>query len=70
MENLLQVVMERNRAVRLLETGKHGEPEPTWNYDWLGTAITANFAVEINCSKSIREYVFHPRHRDLEGIDE
>jgi large subunit ribosomal protein L47 len=36
MENLLEVVKERDRAVNLLETGETGEPGKRWAYDVLG----------------------------------
>lgn len=36
MENILDVVAERNRAVHLLETGKTGEPGRRWAYNELG----------------------------------
>ncbi|ESO07381.1 hypothetical protein HELRODRAFT_125085, partial [Helobdella robusta] len=36
MENILDVVRERNRAYNLLETGKTGEPERRWVYNQLG----------------------------------
>ena len=36
MENLLDVVQERNRAYNLLETGEAGEPGRRWAYNHLG----------------------------------
>ena len=36
MENLLEVVAERNRAYNLLETGETGEPGYRWTVDILG----------------------------------
>ena len=36
MENLLDVIAERDRAVNLLETGKTNEPEPYLDKDILG----------------------------------
>lgn len=36
MENLLDVVQERNRAYNLLETGETGEPGRRWAYNHLG----------------------------------
>ena len=36
MENLLEVVQERNRALNLLESGESGEPGRTWTYNKLG----------------------------------
>ena len=36
MENLLDVVAERDRAVNLLETGRSGEPEPYEDKNILG----------------------------------
>ena len=36
MENVLEVVKERDRAVNLLETGKTGEPGHRWAYNQLG----------------------------------
>ena len=36
MENLLDVVAERDRAVNLLETGRTGEPEPYEDKNILG----------------------------------
>ena len=39
MENILSVVMERNRAVRLLEEGRTGEPELTSAFDNLGYLV-------------------------------
>ena len=36
MENLLDILYERDRAVNLLETGKTGDPEPYLTKDILG----------------------------------
>lgn len=36
MENLLDVIAERNRALSLLETGETGEPGRRWMYNQLG----------------------------------
>ena len=36
MENLVEVVNERDRAVNLLETGENGEPGQRWAYNQLG----------------------------------
>src|SRR6218665_48218 len=36
MENILEVVAERNRAYNLLETGETGEPGRRWAYNQLG----------------------------------
>lgn len=36
MENILEVVAERNRAYNLLETGETGEPGHRWAYNQLG----------------------------------
>lgn len=36
MENILEVVAERNRAYNLLETGETGEPGQRWAYNQLG----------------------------------
>lgn len=36
MENILEVVAERNRAYNLLETGDTGEPGRRWTYNVLG----------------------------------
>ena len=36
MENILDVIAERDRAVNLLETGETGEPGRRWAYNELG----------------------------------
>jgi len=36
MENIMQVISERNEAYHLLETGHKGEPKKEWRYDILG----------------------------------
>ena len=36
MENLLDVVAERDRAYNMLETGETGEPRKVWTYNALG----------------------------------
>ncbi len=36
MENLLDVVAERDQAVNYLETGTSGEPEPYWTLNPIG----------------------------------
>lgn len=36
MENLLDIVAERDRAYNMLETGETGEPRQVWSYNALG----------------------------------
>ncbi len=60
MENLLDVVAERDRAVNLLETGKTGEPEPYRDKDILG--IPRNkIPTEHFVPEELNEEVLHKR---------
>ena len=42
MENVLEVIQERDRAYNLLETGETGEPEKRWVYNVLGEGYWRN----------------------------